>query len=161
MIHHISIAAHHPQHVAQVLAEVLKANVAPFPPHPGSYFVIPFDEQGTAIEVYPLGSELLPGDADEQCHFRINDRASEFTATHAAISVPVSREEIEEIGKREGWRVVYCDRESFFDVIEFWVENRLMIEFLTPQMASKYLKFATNRENLQLFMAAPELSVSN
>jgi hypothetical protein len=160
MIHHISISAEHPQHVASVLASVLKGQVAPFPPHPGSYFVIPFDEQGTAIEIYPLGSEILPGVGDEQCKFQINDNVSRFTATHAAISVPINQKEIEQIGKREGWRVVRCDRESFFDVIEFWVENRLMIELLTPEMVSKYLAFARNPENLTLFMAAPTLATN-
>lgn len=66
-----------------------------------------------------------------------------YTDIHAAISVPIIQQEIEEIGVRKGWRVVRCNRDSFFDVIEFWVENRLMIEFLTPEMASQYLKFAT------------------
>jgi hypothetical protein len=52
----------------------------------------------------------------------------------------------------EGWRVVRCSRESFFDVIEFWLENRLMIELLTPEMASQYLAF-TKTEKLQEFFA--------
>jgi hypothetical protein len=160
MIHHISISAGNPQHVAEVLAEVLKAQVAPFPPHPGSYFVIPFDEQGTAIEVYPLGSEILPGVGNESCKIQTNDNYSRFTATHVAISVPTNQQDIERIGERENWRVVRCDRDSFFDVIEFWVENQLMIELLTPEMASKYLAFATNPENLTLFMAAPELAAN-
>ncbi|BAZ15422.1 hypothetical protein NIES4071_72940 [Calothrix sp. NIES-4071] len=158
MIHHISISARNPERVAQVLAEVMKAQVGPFPPHPGSYFVLPNDEYGTGIEVYPLGSELLPGEGNSECKFVMNEAASQFTATHAAVSVPTSQEEIEEIGKREGWRVVRCNRESFFDVIEFWVENRLMIEFLTPEMASQYLGFITNPELLKSLMEAPALA---
>ncbi|MEH2222995.1 hypothetical protein [Nostoc sp.] len=69
-----------------------------------------------------------------------------------------SQQEIEKIGVREDWRVVRCNRDSFFDVIEFWVENRLMIELLTPEMASQYLKFATQQENLKYFLAEPSFS---
>lgn len=158
MIHHISISARNPERVAQALAEVMKALFAPFPPHPGSYFVLPQDNYGTAIEVYPLGSELLPGEGNLSCQFAINDNASQFTATHAAISVPTSQAEIEQIAEREGWRVVRCNRDGIFDVIEFWVENRLMIEFFTPEMASQYLAFVTNPEIVKSFMQAPALA---
>lgn len=156
MIHHISISAQNPQHVAQVLAEILKGQIAPFFPHPGSYIIMPFDQYGTAIEVYPLGSELIPGEGDEQCKFVEASIPSNFTATHAAISVPVTRQEIEQIGIREGWRVVYCRRDSFFDVIEFWVENRLMIELMTQEMAAQYLAFI-HPKNLELFLGEPAL----
>lgn len=59
--------------------------------------------------------------------------------SRTALSVSLSQEEIEHIGKREGWRVVRCNRDSLFDVMELWVENRLMIELLTTEMASQYL----------------------
>lgn len=160
MIHHISIAVNNPHHVAQVLAEILKAEAVPFFPNPGSYVVIPFDEHGTVIELYPLGSQIKPGEGDEQCVFVNNPINSGFTDIHAAISVSTSQEEIERIGAREGWRVLPCNRDSFFDVIEFWVENRLMIELLTPDMASQYLKFATQRENLKYFLPEPALATT-
>ncbi|MBW4429681.1 MAG: hypothetical protein KME50_36320 [Nostoc desertorum CM1-VF14] len=160
MIHHISIAVRNPSHVAQVLAEILKAQAVPFPPNPGSHMVIPFDEYGTAIELYPLGSQIEPGENDEECVFIRTAITSIYTDIHAAISVPISQKEIEQIGVREGWRVVRCNRDSFFDVIEFWVENRLMIELLTPEMASQYLKFATQQENLKYFLAEPALATN-
>ncbi|MBG1241917.1 hypothetical protein [Nostoc sp. NZL] len=160
MIHHISIAVRNPSHVAQVLAEILKAQAVPFPPNPGSYMVIPFDEYGTAIELYPLGSQIEPGENDEECVFVHTAITSMYTDIHAAISVPSSQKEIENIGVREGWRVLRCNRDSFFDVIEFWVENRLMIELLTPEMASQYLKFATQQENLKYFLAEPALATN-
>jgi hypothetical protein len=155
MIHHFSISAQNPQRVAQVLAKVMEAQVAPFPPHPGSYVVFPGDEYGTAIEVLPLGSEIAPGTTNnESCQFVHNAHPSMFIATHAAISVSTTQAEIEQIGKSEGWRVVRCNRDSLFDVIEFWVENRLMIEFLTPEMANQYLAFTKQPEKLQEFFAA-------
>ncbi|MEH1868560.1 MAG: hypothetical protein V7K69_26675 [Nostoc sp.] len=148
MIHHISISVKNPQHVAEILAEVLNGQAFPFFPHPGSYMVFPLDEYGTGIEVYPLKTQLMPGEGDNQCTFAENPTSSGFTATHAAISVSSSQEKIELIGKREGWRVLRCNRDSFFDVIEFWLENTVMIELLTPEMSAQYLA-VTQPENLK------------
>ena len=52
---------------------------------------------------------------------------------HALLSVPLEPDEIERIGAREGWRAKTFGRgmqgqKPFFHVIEFWLENRLMIE---------------------------------
>ncbi|MBE9190235.1 hypothetical protein IQ230_07645 [Gloeocapsopsis crepidinum LEGE 06123] len=138
MLHHISIAVDNPLHVAEILAQVCHGQSLPFPPHPGSYIVIADDEYGTAIELYPAGTELIPG--VEEAAFSHNNFSSPFTAVHAAISVPTSREEIEDIGAREGWLVRQCDRDPFH-VIEFWVENKLMLEFLPPDLALEYLNF--------------------
>ena len=63
MIHHLSIAARDPKHVADVLAELMGGTATPFPPHPGSYFAIQLDEHGSGVEVYPAGTELQPGGA--------------------------------------------------------------------------------------------------
>jgi hypothetical protein len=153
MIHHISISVENPQHVAQVLAEVLHGQAYPFFPHPGSYMVFPLDEYGTGIEVYPLKTQLKPGEGDSSCQFVETASVSGFTATHAAISVAATQEEIEDIGKREGWRVVRCNRDSFFDVMEFWLENKIMIELLTPEMSAQYVA-VTSPENLQQIFAA-------
>ena len=152
MIHHISVSAQNPQHVAQVLAEIFKGQAVPFPPYPGSYMVVAMDEHGTAIEVLPSGVELVPGSGQVGCGYVQNPQAAQFTATHAAVSVPTSQIEIEQIGAREGWRVVRCDRDSFLDVIEFWVENTLMLELLTPEMIAKYLAFTQQPDVLKYFL---------
>jgi len=148
MIHHISLSAQNPEHVAQVLAEVWNGQAVPFFPHPGSYMVFPMDEYGTGIEIYPLDTKLIPGEGDEQVKFVQITNSSNFIATHAAISVTKTQEEIEQIGKREGYRTVRCNRDSFFDVIEFWLENQVMLELLTPEMTAQYLA-VTQPENLK------------
>lgn len=139
MLHHISVAVNNPIHVAEVLAEVLRGSVLPFPPNPGSYIVLAGDEFGTLIELYPFGTEVIPGAWQDQAGFRLNEQSPYYTAVHAALSVPADLEEIQQIGAREGWRVVVADRDGLFDVVEFWVENRLMLELLTPAMTPKYL----------------------
>ena len=50
------------------------------------------------------------------------------------------------IGAREGWRARTFGRgmkghKPFFHVIEFWLENRLMIEVASPDMAEVYETF--------------------
>lgn len=155
MIHHISISAKNPQYVAQVLAEILKGRAVPFFPAPGSYMVVAMDEYGTAIEVLPAGAEIHPGAEQKGCQFVRNPQATPFTATHAAVSVPSSQAEIEQIGAREGWRVVRCDREGFFSLLEFWVENTLLIELLPPEMAAQYLAFTQQPDVLKYFVAEP------
>jgi hypothetical protein len=143
MIHHISIAAKDPRHVAEVIAELWQTRALPFPPVPGSYIVIADDGRGTAIEVSPLGTELLPGDGEDQAQSRQSAVASPYTATHAALSVPLSRERVREIAAREGWRTGEFVRGGAFEVIEFWLEGRLMLELLSPDMARRYLDFMT------------------
>lgn len=159
MIHHISIAAKNPLRVAQVIAEVSRGQVFPFFPYPGSYMALPMDEHGTIIEVLPLEIKIAPGEGDEQSKFvQAANNYREITATHAAISVPISQEEIEAIGKREGWRVLRCNRDGFFDVIEFWLENTVMLELLTPEMTAEYLAM-THPDNLRkVFTANPILA---
>ena len=60
--------------------------------------------------------------------------------------MPHEADEVEGIGAREGWRAKTFGRgmrgrKPFFHVIEFWLENRLMIEVATPAMAQEYLDF--------------------
>ncbi|MEA5511930.1 hypothetical protein VB715_19330 [Crocosphaera sp. UHCC 0190] len=158
MIFHLSIAVDNPKHVASVLAEIFKGEFTEFPPHPGSYMSFAFDKYGTAIEVYPKGTELNPGTNQDELKFKHNDSSSQFTATHAAISVPLSQEEIEEIGQREGWRVVHCSREGLFEVMEFWLENTVMLELLTPEMAQQYQQTMNPEKLHQLFAQMKNIS---
>ena len=148
MLHHISVAVNDPMHVGQVIAEVMNGQLVPFPPHPGSYMVLAGDEYGTGIELYPSGTELVPGQVEAT--FAQKASSSQFNSVHAAISVAMSQAQIEAIGQREGWLVRLCDRGPF-EVIEFWVENKLMLELLPPVQAEKYLNFL-KPENWQAFV---------
>jgi hypothetical protein len=150
MIHHISIPANNPRHVAEVLAKIWNGQAAPFPPHSGSYMAIAHDEYGTMIEVHPAGIRLIPGMGEQPAQFQVSESLSPYTSVHAAISVPNSQEKIEEIAAQEGWRALRCHRGNF-DVIEFWIENHLMLELLTPEMAGQYLEFSQKR-SLEQFL---------
>lgn len=151
MIHHLSIAAHHPQHVAQILAELFQGEAFPFPAanFPNSYVAVPLDSYGTTVDVHSFNTELTPGSGENGFQRKPNPDASTYTATHAAISVPTSEEQIYAIAAREGWRSV--KRSGFFDVIEVWLENRVLIELLPPAFVSKYLTFMEPQALKQFF----------
>jgi hypothetical protein len=159
MIHHLSIAVRNPAHVAEVLANILEGKATPFPPNPGSHVVFNLDEYGTLIELYPHGTELKPGETDTaELQFTLNPQASGYKSTHAAISVKVDEAKIREIAETEGWRLVKCDRDGAFEVLEFWLENEVLLELLTPELATKYLAF-TQPESLQKFFT--EVATAN
>ena len=75
MIHHLSIPVENPRHVAQVLCEVLGGKLTEFGPYKDSYIAWAADEHGTAIEVFPLGTELLPDAGSGQARFTSSARS--------------------------------------------------------------------------------------
>lgn len=154
MIHHLSIAVENPQRVANVLAELWNGKAYPFPIYPDCYIAFAGDEYGTYIEVYPLGSEYAPGGIDKP-ELHVNPAASTLTGTHAAISVPLDQHKIEQIVAREGWLTLRANRGPFFQVVEVWVENRILFELLTPDMVKQYTDFSTPQNWEQLVLAAP------
>lgn len=148
MIHHISISAKNTRKAADVLAEVIGGQVVPAPPEFPSdcWFVLAGDAHGTFIEVMPYGTELQPGDGLP--NFVPTEPASPYSASHALISVTATCDQIVQIGTREGWKTERCNRGPF-DLIEFWVENRILFEFTTPEMTAQYIGFLTNPKGMQ------------
>ncbi len=146
MIHHISIPAQNPQHVAEVLAELMGGRCFPFGPLDGAFMATSGDAHGTMIEVYPERATLDIPDTDEQVVFGENKAPPRTWPFHALVSVALDVGQVEAIGAREGWRAKTFGRgmqghKPFFHVIEFWLENRVMIEVAPPAMTREYLDF--------------------
>ncbi|BAU66096.1 hypothetical protein STA3757_34980 [Stanieria sp. NIES-3757] len=143
MIHHVSLPALDPHHVANVLAEIWNGRAFPFPINHNSYVVFAQDSsQGTCLEIYPQGTEMTPGSGDDEIQYVHKTANTSFGATHLALSVPISEKAIKDIARREGWRAVRCDRgPGCFEVVEFWVENKILLELLTPEMVPQYVSF--------------------
>lgn len=143
MIHHVSISAHDPKHVAVVLAELMGGRCYPFPGGVAdSFMAVNGDAHGSMIEVYPETVALLPGKDDGQARASYDAKPG-YVPFHMLLSVPLDRAAVERIGAREGWRTRYFGRGApgqppAFHVIEFWVENRVMIEVATPDMVEEY-----------------------
>ena len=155
MIHHLSIAARNPEHAANVLAECMDGITIPFPPNPGSFFALALDEHGTGVEVYPAGTELQPNATDGTAFIKNPPATQGYVATHFALSVALEAEQIEAIARREGWNCFRCSRGGFFEVMELWIENTVLVELLPPSFAQQYLAFA-KAENVEKFLSGPK-----
>ncbi|NJK53616.1 MAG: hypothetical protein HC936_13890 [Leptolyngbyaceae cyanobacterium SU_3_3] len=149
MLHHLSFAVRDPLHVAEVVAELWQGKAIPFPGHSDSFVALSFDSYGSAIEFFPKGTVLQPRLAqsatpqepqDQPVQFSHADwTVANYTATHVNMAVPISEAQIYAIAEREGWRAVRCNREGLFDLIEFWIENEVMLELLPPNLVEQYL----------------------
>jgi hypothetical protein len=58
--------------------------------------------------------------------------------SHVLISTPRSLEAIQAVAARERWRCAMVDT-RLFKVVKVWVENAMLIELLTPDMAPAYV----------------------
>lgn len=151
MIHHISIPARDPERVAKVLAELLGGHTGgyagPFVgPIPGAWAAYAEDAHGTGVEVYPERATLVPGEDAGMGAVALRE-APAAVAFHALISVKAGRADIERVGAREGWRTLHFWRGPnpqvrLFELYEFWVENRVMLELVTEDMVEAYRKIA-------------------
>ena len=157
MIHHVSIPARDPEHVAKVLGELLGGYVGPFiGPIAGSWVAYADDAYGTGFEIYPERTTLVPGNSDEMGEVEMCDVPTAF-AFHALVSVKADRATIERIGAREGWRTKHFWRGPtsevrLFELYEFWVENRILLELATEDMVTDYVKI-TNGPAQQRLLA--------
>jgi hypothetical protein len=140
MIHHLSIAARDPQHVAGVLAELMGGKAVQFPPNPGSFFALQLDDHGSGVEVYPAGTELQPGGSNGGGFVKKPAAERGYGPTHFALSVATDADQVEAIAARAGWQCFRCNRGPFH-VIEVWLENESMVEILPPEYAAEYLAF--------------------
>ena len=153
MINHISIAVNEPERVANFLAEIWDGRVYPFPPAPDSFFVLADHGKGTAVEISPAGTVLVPGeglpDEDDldantsefEAKFVQSEFKPRYVATHLNISTNKSIDEIRELAKREDWRVLVCNRGGgLFQLVEVWVENTFMLEVMTPEQTERYVE---------------------
>ena len=157
MIHHVSIPAREPERVARVLAELMGGYAGPFiGPFPGAWVVYQEDAAGTGIEVYDERTQLLPGDGDAMGDIVLGE-APTAVAFHALVSVKVDRATIERVGAREGWRTRHFWRGPpgvrLFELYEFWIENRVMLELVTEDMLAPYVRLANGAAQRALLAA--------
>lgn len=159
MLYHASIPANDPQHAASVIAELWGGEALPFPPCPGGWMAMAGDDRNTAIECYPARTTIHPGLGEEdECVFVENQPVIPTSAFHLAIATDLSDAEVKAIAAREGWRAVTCERGAgLFAVIEFWLENRLMIEVLTHPMQARYLENVSIDGFKAMLAAGPDI----
>jgi hypothetical protein len=156
MLFHISMAAERPKQAARLVAELWGGRAYPFPPvAQGSWIAMAGDDRGSAIEVYPLGTELYEGEGESGARSR-DGRPSRSGPVHVAIATELDVEAVKAIAKRFGAPVKVCSRGPFH-VVEVWVEGCFMIEVLTPEMQAEYLA-NLHFAGYERFLAAADLA---
>jgi hypothetical protein len=134
VIIHASIPADDPERVARVIAELWRGESFPF--FAGTFIAMANDDRGSQIEVAKRGNEIAP--AENEMTFRVNKSPSAHTEVHLNVQTPLSVDEALAIAKREGWTARVCDRGGSFKVIEFWLENKFMLELMTEEETKRY-----------------------
>ncbi len=152
MLFHISMAARRPRQAAMLIAELWGGRAYPFPPvADGSWIAMAGDDRGSAVEVYPIGTELHEGAGGEGAQSRAG-RPAPRGPVHVAIATELGMGDVKGIARRFGAPAKVCSRGPF-RVIEVWVEGSFMIEVLTPEMQAEYLA-SFNFAGYERFLAA-------
>lgn len=154
MIIHASIPADDPERVARLLASIWGGESMPFPPYPGSFIAISGAGDGAEIEVVPRRLEQVPGELEVATRWA--EAPSPYSATHLALATALDEPALLAMAAREGWIARRCNRGGVFDVVELWLENRFMIELLTPEMQLQYQAFMNPRRFRELFGLAAQ-----
>ena len=103
---------------------------------PGVFTARAGDERGSQVEVGPRGREAMPGDF--MLSFQSNPSPSPHSEVHLNIYSPLSDEAVFAIAAREGWKAVACDRGGKFKLIEFWLENKFLLEIMNDEQWGRY-----------------------
>lgn len=143
MIHHISIEADDPMKVATVLAALMGGKAREGFPFEHSCAAFSGDQHGTMIECWQRGKVVAIPDAGPGT-FEIRQSASlqDHQSFHTALSVPLDDDEIMAIADEAGWETAVRGNGAF-SVVEVWIENRLLLEVLSPTQADNYLRAMT------------------
>src|SRR6056297_2847884 len=145
---HVSISAEEPERVAAFLATLLGGEALPFPPFPASWIAFAGQDDGTAIEVYPLTHRLTIGPETIACEAGPPDDSPSFA--HVAIRSALGRKEILALGAAEGWTTRLCNRGPF-ECVEIWLENRLLVEVLDFAMQRDHERGMTMQNWRRMF----------
>ncbi len=143
MIHHVSIEADDPMKVATVIAKLMGGKAREGFPFKHSCAAFSGDEYGTMIEVWQRGQVVaIPKSGPGKFEISHSDSLQEYQAFHTALSVQLEDDEIMAIAKKAGWETAVRGNGAF-SVVEVWLENRLLLEVLSPTQAKNYLRVMT------------------
>ncbi|WP_206057148.1 hypothetical protein [Nitratireductor sp. XY-223] len=145
---HMSVNAGDPERVAAFLARLLGGEALPFPPFPDCWIAFAGADDGTAIEVYPLTHRLVAGAGQVEC--RVQEAEGAPTFAHIALATDLPARGVLALAGDHGWTARRCDRGPFH-CIEVWIEDRLLIEVLDPDMRAAYRAGMTVRNWRAMF----------
>ena len=144
MIHHLSIEADNPMKVATVLAKLMGGRAREGFPFKDACGAFSGDEYGTMIECWPRGKvATIPKSGPGKFETSDSEILQNHQAFHTAISVQLDDDEIMEIARDAGWQTAVRGGNAPFSLVEVWIENRLLLEVLSPTQTENYLRVMT------------------
>ena len=134
MILHASVTADDPQATAQTLAALLGGIAMPVGPGDGTWSAIGPDLVGSLISVLARGSEFHRSAGHVETRQGAPVRHSAY---HMLIDSPLEEADVFKLAKERGCQALRA-RHGAFDVIEFWIDDCLLIEVATPELGKAY-----------------------
>jgi hypothetical protein len=133
-----SIPARHPAAVAGFIAELWGTEAVPAPPVPGRFVALAGDGTGEGIEVHPVGIGPVRGWNGATTG---PVPAAAASVTRLVIGSALDDSEVHLAAGMRGWQsrpVIRHAEGRTWRAIEVWVEERLLVEVLTPEMQAEF-----------------------
>ncbi|MGR3290342.1 MAG: hypothetical protein ACU0C9_04005 [Paracoccaceae bacterium] len=130
--------------VATVLAKLMSGRAREGFPFKHSCGAFSGDKHGTMIECWPRGKvATIPKSGPGTFETSDSETLQNHQAFHTAISVELEDDEIMEIARDAGWETAVRHGNAPFSLVEVWIENRLLLEVLSPRQTENYLQVMT------------------
>jgi hypothetical protein len=142
MILHASVVADEPRKTAETLARLLGGIALPLGPGEGTWSAIGPDPIGNLVSVLERGSEFHR--TGEQVDTRMGARVR-HSAYHLLIETRLSEAEVLNLAAERECHALKA-KHGAFDVIEFWIDDCLLIEVVTPDMGRDYRELIESDE---------------
>ena len=142
MILHASVVADDPRATAQTLARLLGGVALPVGPGEGTWSATAPEPIGNLISVLARGSEFHRTEGHVETRL---GQAVRHSAYHMLIETPLSEDEVFLLADERGCRALRA-RHGAFDVIEFWIDDCLLIEVVTPELGQAYREIVHSEE---------------
>lgn len=134
MILHASVVADEPKATADTLALLLGGIALPVGPGEGTWSAVGPEPIGNLISVLARGSEFHRSAEHVETRCGALARHSAF---HLLIDTPLSESEVLLLAEERGCHA-HPAKHGAFEVIEFWIDDCLLIEVVTPELGQTY-----------------------
>jgi hypothetical protein len=135
MILHASFAADDPQKAAETVADLMGGFALPMSGNGGAWMALAGDKDGTLIEVLGRGREYHR-QPDTHCRM-VWGEARRHGPFHMMIETPHDEDRVRAIAAARGCQA-HRARHAVFDVLEFWIDDCVLLDVVTPEMAAAY-----------------------